>query len=157
MSRRHITNTSHETPNSLRTSLVFGKRTNTPSATVLMRWWMAGMHMPMWRLDMEFRSCREDVPWLTRMPSEYIKEFVRFTTQPLEVPQDPQDLVKLLSLIGAQDILMFSSDYPHWDFDSPDFALKGFPDDWRPRIRFENARECFHLDRLLTQTSAAAA
>jgi predicted TIM-barrel fold metal-dependent hydrolase len=99
----------------------------------------------MWRLDMEFRAGREDVPWLKMRPSEYIKRFVRFSTQPLEIPDDPEQLVALLRLAGMQDILMFSSDYPHWDFDSPDFALSGMPSEWRERIFWQNGCEVFRL------------
>jgi predicted TIM-barrel fold metal-dependent hydrolase len=103
----------------------------------------------MWRMDMEYRAAREDVPWLTRLPSAYIRDFVRFTTQPLESPEDPQRMVKLLGLVDAQDMLVFSSDYPHWDFDSPEFALKGFPEEWKRRIYWDNASELFHLERRL--------
>jgi uncharacterized protein len=101
----------------------------------------------MWRLDMEYRAGREDVPWLKRMPSEYIREFVHFTTQPLEVPDRPRDLVTLLELVGAQDMLLYSSDYPHWDFDSPKYVLSGFPDDWKPKIMSGNAATLFGLER----------
>jgi predicted TIM-barrel fold metal-dependent hydrolase len=107
-------------------------------------------------MDMEYRAARDDVPWLTRLPSEYIKEFVRFSTQPLETPEDPKDLVTLLTVMGAEQMLLFASDYPHWDFDSPDFALKGFPAEWRERILFENARSVYKLDERLGLEAPAA-
>jgi predicted TIM-barrel fold metal-dependent hydrolase len=110
----------------------------------------------MWRMDMEYRAARDDVPWLTRLPSSYIKEFVRFSTQPLETPEDPKDLVAILTVIGAENMLVFASDYPHWDFDNPDFALKGFPADWRERILFENARKLYRLDERLGLQAPAA-
>ena len=42
-------------------------------------------------------------------------------------------------------MLMFSSDYPHWDGDSPKHGLPKLPDDLRRRIMCENARELYHL------------
>jgi predicted TIM-barrel fold metal-dependent hydrolase len=102
----------------------------------------------MWRMDMEYKSNRRDVPWLKRLPSEYVKQFVRFSTQPLEFPgEDPKKLATLLSLVDAEDMLMFASDYPHWDFDSPDYVIKHLPEEWRARILFDTAREFYQLDR----------
>ena len=100
----------------------------------------------MWRMDMEYRANREDVPWLTRTPSEYIKDFVRFTTQPLEEPARPQDLFTLLSLIGGDRLLLYSSDYPHHDFDNPSIISRRLPEDWRDRVMFQNAADLFHID-----------
>jgi predicted TIM-barrel fold metal-dependent hydrolase len=100
----------------------------------------------MWRMDMEYRSGREDMPWLEELPSDHIRKFVRFTTQPLEVPQKPQDLVTLLDLISADEMLVYSSDYPHWDFDDPTYAFKGFSEEWKEKIFRTNPRELFHFD-----------
>jgi uncharacterized protein len=98
-----------------------------------------------WRMDMEYRANREDVPWLTRKPSEYVKDFVRFTTQPLEEPERPQDLVTLLSLVGGDRMLMYSSDYPHHDFDNPDVIRSRLPEEWRERVFYENAASLYGL------------
>ena len=107
----------------------------------------------LWRMDMESREAREEVPWLTKLPSQYIKDSVRFTTQPLEEPENPRDLVTMLSLIGGDDLLIFSSDYPHWDSDSPDWALRAFPDDWKRKIYWENARAFYKLDERLAEVA----
>jgi predicted TIM-barrel fold metal-dependent hydrolase len=122
-----------------------------PALTVVFNeFGVAWLPFMMWRMDMEYRSGRDELPWLTRLPSEYIAEHVRFSTQPLEEPQKRQDLIKLLETIDGARILMFSSDYPHWDADSPEYALRGFSDEWKERIFFENARETFNLDARLS-------
>jgi uncharacterized protein len=108
---------------------------------------VAWLPFVMWRMDMEWRAGRDDVPWLSKRPSEYIREFVRFSTQPLEEPDRPVDLVTLIDLVGGDELLMFSSDYPHWDFDNPRTALRAFPDDWKRKVFFDNAREFFALDQ----------
>jgi predicted TIM-barrel fold metal-dependent hydrolase len=111
----------------------------------------------LWRLDAEYRAHREDVPWLTKLPSEYIKEHIRFTTQPLEGPANPDDLVKLLSVMNGDTCLLFSSDYPHWDFDNPAMVLKGFPDEWKVKIFHDNAMEVFNLAERLRVPAAGVA
>jgi predicted TIM-barrel fold metal-dependent hydrolase len=99
-----------------------------------------------WRLDMEYRAAK-DAPWLTRPPSEYIADGVRFTTQPLEEPRRREDLITLLELVDGDDLLLYSSDYPHWDADDPDSAgLRVFPEDWRRKVFWENARALYRLD-----------
>ena len=112
-----------------------------------------------WRLDAEYRAAREELPWLQSLPSDYIREHVRFTTQPLEDPRDPRDLVTLLSLIDGDDLLMFSSDYPHWDADNPEWVLRAFSDEAKRKIFDANARAFLNLDERLgaavvEQTSA---
>ncbi len=62
---------------------------------------------------------RKETPCLERLPSEYAHDHVRLTTQPLEMPRKAANLWPALDDIGARDMLMFASDYPHWDFAAP--------------------------------------
>ncbi|MGH3086385.1 MAG: amidohydrolase family protein [Rubrobacteraceae bacterium] len=99
-----------------------------------------------WRFDHNYRSLRREVPWVKGMPSQYIRERVRFSTQPMEYPEDPADLYRMFEMIGTDEFLMFSTDYPHWDFDSPRHVLpKTFPKDLRRKILSENARSFYDL------------
>lgn len=99
----------------------------------------------MWRLDKNWKALRSDVPWLTRLPSEYIKENVRLTTQPIEEPENPEQLLQIFEMIDARHTVMFSSDYPHWDFDDPFWAFRFVPDDLKRHIFSETARDVYHL------------
>jgi predicted TIM-barrel fold metal-dependent hydrolase len=99
----------------------------------------------MWRMDKNYKSLRASAPWLKGRPSEYIREHVRLTTQPIEEPDEPRNLVRLVEMVGAVDMLMFSSDYPHWDFDNPKTALRGFGADQRRRILWDNAAALYGL------------
>ena len=70
------------------------------------------------RLDRFWRRLRSEVPHVTRPPSEYIREHFWFTTQPIDEPERREDLIDLFDQVGW-DRIMFSTDYPHWDFDDP--------------------------------------
>jgi predicted TIM-barrel fold metal-dependent hydrolase len=76
-----------------------------------------------WRLDAAWELFGEDIPALAKAPSEYLRDNFWYTTQPLEGPDDPAGLVKLLEDPAYRDHLLYASDYPHWDFDSPDLLL----------------------------------
>ena len=103
----------------------------------------------MWRLDKDFKALRSTTPWLKRLPSEYIIEHIRVTTQPIEEPETPAQLLQLFEMMHADQTLCFASDFPHWDFDDPrrvfparmDIALK-------ERIFYRNASEAYGLPTL---------
>jgi predicted TIM-barrel fold metal-dependent hydrolase len=100
----------------------------------------------MWRLDRAWRKLREETPEVTRLPSESIRHHIWFTTQPIEEPPDPRDFQRLLDDLAMHDRIMFSTDYPHWDFDSPDQAVPAsLPPDLRRKIMAENARALYRL------------
>lgn len=78
-----------------------------------------------WRLDNAVAQFKDELSHLKRLPSESIRESLWLTTQPIEEPPDPGDLRMLIEgLPGLGDRLMYSSDYPHWDYDAPDVALR---------------------------------
>jgi predicted TIM-barrel fold metal-dependent hydrolase len=50
-------------------------------------------------------------------------------------------------MIDGDELLLFSSDYPHWDADEPDsVGLRAFPDEWKQKVYWENARRLYRLD-----------
>jgi predicted TIM-barrel fold metal-dependent hydrolase len=96
-----------------------------------------------WRLDKHWRTMRGELPHLKRPPSEYIRENIWFTTQPMEEPENPEDLAPLIDWIGW-DRLLFSTDYPHWDFDDPKYVLKVKISEAQRRMIFsENAKRAY--------------
>ncbi|HWK81924.1 MAG TPA: amidohydrolase family protein, partial [Thermomicrobiales bacterium] len=99
----------------------------------------------MWRLDKNWKGLRQTVPWLEKPPSEYIQEHVRLTTQPIEEPENPAHLKQVLEMFDAGRMLMFSSDYPHWDGDTPSFSARPFGPDLRARVMGETARALYRL------------
>ena len=65
---------------------------------------------------------------------------VRLSTQPVEEPEHPDDLRQLFEWIGW-DRLLYSSDYPHWDFDDPNLA-------WRFQMTEVEKRNLLHDNAL---------
>jgi predicted TIM-barrel fold metal-dependent hydrolase len=99
----------------------------------------------LWRLDTNWKGCRTEVPWVRRLPSEYVWESVRFSTQPLETPEDESLLMPAIEGLRPWDTLCFASDYPHWDYDEPVQTLRMFPAEWRENVAWKNAAEFFRL------------
>ena len=71
-----------------------------------------------WRLDAHWAKMRHETPHVKLKPSEYMRRNVWFSTQPMEEPENPEDLRRICEWIGW-DRLLYASDYPHWDFDDP--------------------------------------
>lgn len=106
--------------------------------------WLAPL---MWRLDAAWKRLRAETPHLTRLPSELIREHCWFTSQPIEEPSKPEYFPQLLAQLGMNEHMLFATDYPHWDFDSPDQALPaGLPAELRQRFMSGNARTLYHAD-----------
>lgn len=105
-------------------------------------------HIPaaMWRIDKAWESNRFEVPWIKTRPSETIREHVRFTTQPVDEPLDKRQLANVIEALGEQ-MLCFSTDYPHWDGDEPGQVFQKLPSDLQRRIFSGNASEFFPLAR----------
>lgn len=94
----------------------------------------------LWRMDRDWRSLRIEIPWVTRRPSEIVRDHVWFGTQPWEEPDDPAHFLRLIDMVGSEDFLVFATDYPHWDFDDPVRPLPpGLPAGLRRKIMVDNA------------------
>jgi predicted TIM-barrel fold metal-dependent hydrolase len=108
----------------------------------------------MWRLDRAWRKLRAEVPALDRRPSELVRERFWVSTQPMEEPERPEQFAELLEQLGMTEHIMFSTDYPHWDFDAPAQAFPiRLPPDIALRIQHDNAADLYGLGM---PTAAAA-
>jgi predicted TIM-barrel fold metal-dependent hydrolase len=101
----------------------------------------------LWRLDKEWKGLRREVPWVRRLPSEYVREHVRLTTAPLDVPPDPGRVAELIDQLGGDDLLLYASDFPHrHDERDPAAFLLDLPVATARKIRRENAAACYRLN-----------
>jgi len=105
--------------------------------------WLPGL---MWRIDKEWKGLRREVPWNKQVPSEYIREHIRLTTQPVDAPPTREQFLQVIDQIGSEDVLMFSTDYPHWQFGAPSDAFPlDLPEGLTNKIMSENARAFYRL------------
>lgn len=92
-----------------------------------------------WRLDRQWRKLKAETPHLKRLPSEYVKDHFWFTTQPMEEAETLRHIRDILDWVGWNRI-MYSSDYPHWDFDDPARTLLiGASESERDQLFLKNA------------------
>ena len=101
----------------------------------------------MQRLDNEYLMRSSEAPLLKRLPSDYMREMY-YTSQPIE-NNDYRALELTMQMINAETQLLFSSDYPHWDFNLPStiWDLPFLTETAKRRILGQNAKELFKLDR----------
>ena len=101
----------------------------------------------MQRLDHSYMMRTSDCPSLKRKPSEYMQEMF-YSTQPMEMPEDPSILEATFKMIKAETQLVWSSDYPHWDFDLPGviYDLPFLKEDAKRAILGGNAARLLGLD-----------
>jgi uncharacterized protein len=121
---------------------------------VLIECGVAWLPALLWRLDADYKALRKETPWLKRLPSEYAREHIRLTTQPLEQPEAKEHLFAVLEAMHGREVLLFASDYPHWDFDDP--MTIGLPERWRTDVFAANARRLYGLPDAAPVATAAA-
>src|SRR6476619_4323119 len=98
-----------------------------------------------WRLDKVFSRLHSEVPHLNRKPSEYIRDHIWWTTQPMEDPARREHLFQMIEWIGW-DKLLFATDYPHWDYDDPTRVLPaGVSDANKQSFYLDNAKKLYGL------------
>ena len=103
-----------------------------------------GPHM--WRFDKEWRNLRRLVPWVKRAPSEYIREHVKLTVQPLDAPADTRQLLEVVDQLGSDDMLMYASHYPRVHAADPELALlRHLSPGVARKVRADNARALYRL------------
>ena len=100
----------------------------------------------MWHMDADWKAVRDYTPWVKKLPSEYIRGHIRFGSQPMEQPPNRSDLHTFLDWLHADEILVYASDYPHWDWDDPKTVLPGIDEGLRRRIFVDTACELYGLN-----------
>ncbi len=106
-------------------------------------WWIPGL---LWHFDADWKAVREYTPWVKRLPSEYFREHIRVGTQPLQLPAGRQDAAAFLRWMHAGEVLVYASDFPHWDWDEPTPTAAQFPKEMRQAVFGGNARQLLGLD-----------
>jgi hypothetical protein len=102
--------------------------------------WLPGF---IWRAVKTWRGVRAEVPWVKRSPAEIIRENVRLTVQPIDAPGDSNVFDRIIEMIDSDNMLLFSSDYPHWQFEGDAVLPPGLSPTLLQRIRVDNPLETY--------------
>lgn len=97
----------------------------------------------LWRAIKTWRGVRAEVPWVKESPAETIREHVRLTAQPIDAPLDAKSLDRVMNQIGSDRMLLFATDYPHWQFDGDDPIPPGLNPALVRRMRIDNPLETY--------------
>ncbi len=73
----------------------------------------------LWRLTKFWKGLRSEIPWVSDPPASIVRDRVRLTLQPFDGPPDQGGAMRLMDHIGSDEMILFSTDYPHWQFDGP--------------------------------------
>ncbi|MCO6415441.1 amidohydrolase [Siccirubricoccus sp. KC 17139] len=96
--------------------------------------WLPGF---LWRLQKTWKGVRFETPWVTRPPAEILRDQIRLTVQPLDAPE--AEVERALGHLRSDDMLLWASDWPHWQFDGDEAIPPGLPERLLPKILRENA------------------
>jgi predicted TIM-barrel fold metal-dependent hydrolase len=84
-------------------------------------------------------------PLMERLGADAIRPHVKLTLTPTHPPPRPGVLAEVVARLGSDEMLMYSSDYPHVHAESPVEILAGLPAETARKIKSENARSFYHL------------
>jgi predicted TIM-barrel fold metal-dependent hydrolase len=97
----------------------------------------------LWRFDQNYRSLHHEIPWVKQLPSKHLRERVKLSTQPTE-DFSAANWLRLFDMLETDRMVVFSTDYPHWDFDAPEDSIPHeLPAELRRRILYDNAYELY--------------
>lgn len=118
-------------------------------------WWTPFVR---YRLDEFYEMHPEDIQitprkmasgeqYLSQAPSEYLRENISLCTQPFALPRNAGEARDLLSLSMADEMFIYSSDWPHQTLDPPTwfYTTSAFDDTLRERILHKNAEAILNL------------
>ena len=92
----------------------------------------------MWRADKLWRGVRIEVPWLKEPPSDIVRRHARFTLQPVDAPPNSAQLERVVDHMRSDELILFSTDYPHHQYDGMDALPPGMSPSLAHKVLVEN-------------------
>lgn len=105
----------------------------------------------LWRLTKFWKGLRSEVPWVGEPPTTIVRERVRLTVQPLDAPDEPALLARLMEHLGSDEMLLFATDYPHHQFEGVAVLPAGLDAALGRKIMVDNPLRTF--SRLMEQVA----
>jgi len=97
----------------------------------------------LWRLTKYWRGLRTEIPWVDRSPTEIVRTNIRLSLMPTDMPPQADALLRILDHMQSDELLVFSTDYPHNQFDGDDPWPPGLSPELRRRIAVDNPRATY--------------
>ena len=97
----------------------------------------------LWRLTKYWRGLRMEIPWVDRSPFEIVKSNVRLSITPFDGPPDAGTINRLMDHMQSDELLLFSTDYPHWQFDGDAILPPGLSPALVKKIMIDNPRDTY--------------
>jgi uncharacterized protein len=92
----------------------------------------------LWRLSKFWRGVRNEVPWIDRPPEEFVRDHVRLTAQPFDGPPGAAHIGRVMDQLQSDQMLLFATDFPHWQFDGDAMLPAGIAPDLRRKMLIDN-------------------
>ena len=125
------------------------KGCSTPTRSCEWHCWSRALPGSRRRCGAWTRSGRTSAGWCRGCggpPSDYVREHVRVGIQPLDAPPTAEQMVKVVDQLGSEDLLMYTSDYPHVHlYDADQTLLDHLPQSMQNKIRSETARRLYRF------------
>jgi predicted TIM-barrel fold metal-dependent hydrolase len=99
----------------------------------------------LWRFSKFWRGLRTEIPWVDRTPAEIFRDHFRLTIQPLDAPDSAETIARAIEHLRSDELLLFSSDYPHWQFDGDEILPKGLSPELKRKIMVDNPTSTYRL------------
>lgn len=115
---------------------VFAKFPNL--TVVLMESGVTWLPAYLWRFSKFWKGLRSEIPWVADPPMSIIRERVRLTLQPFDGPPDSAAVMRVMDHLGSDEMLLFSTDYPHWQFEGLAAIPEGLDAGLAQKIMAEN-------------------
>lgn len=96
----------------------------------------------LWRLTKYWRGLRMEIPWVDRAPGDIVRSNVRLSLQPADAP-DAATVMKIVEHMQSDELLLFSTDYPHAQFTGTDAIPDGLPEGLVRKIAIDNPRATY--------------
>ena len=97
----------------------------------------------LWRLTKYWRGLRMEIPWADRSPADIVRSNVRLSLQPTDAPPDAASLQRIIEHLQSDELLLFSTDYPHWQFDGMAAIPEGLSTELVRKITVDNPRATY--------------
>lgn len=105
---------------------------------VLMESGVSWLPAYLWRFTKFWKGLRSEIPWVGDPPGSIVRDRVRLTLQPFDAPPDAAGVTRLMEHLGSDEMLLFSTDYPHWQYDGNAALPEGLSPAVKQKIMAEN-------------------